>query len=274
MKKTALLLLCCVLTYGSLWAQSNKANSRKRKLNWHHNFTAAVGFGDNHLAGSLGWAYLRGLGKYQRLKIGPGIRLNGIWGDNIHYTSAPPRLAKDEELTDTLQLKDPFLGAVNLGLYASYDITTRLTIGFNIDAIGLSIGGKKEGDLYASTLPVSPLFVPENKPTSFNALLGGNNDLGTLNSEFYVAYGLSQKFYIKLGIQYLFTEYKTPEKFVNDNDRYRAKSTLFFAGLSWYPFMNDVNCPKRPKPLKVKTSKKKKDIKNEQKNKVPIKSKD
>ncbi len=259
-------LVCGIFCSNSnLQAQNNKA--KKRQLNWHHQANAAIGLGDNHLAGSLGWAYLRGFGQYQRIKAGLGLRLNGIWGDDIPYTSAPPRLAKEEELTDTLSLAKPFLGAMNLGLYASYDITTRLTVGFNIDAIGLSIGKKKDGLLYASELPLSPVPSLENKPSSFNALLGGNNDLGTLNSELYVAYGLRQNLYMRLGVQYLFTEYKTAVKFVNDNDRYRAKSTLFFVGLFWYPFMNDINCPKRPKPIKVNYSKKKKAAKAEKEKK-------
>ena len=103
--------------------------------------------------------------------------------------------------------------------------------GFNIDAIGLSFGGENKGT-YINGSQVQNAI---SNPTTFNALLIGDHDRGSLNSEFYGKYRLNDRWSVKAGLQHLFTEYTTVTKvqqFPEPNDRFRNKSTLFMIGVS------------------------------------------
>jgi hypothetical protein len=118
---------------------------------------------------------------------------------------------------------------VNLG----YNFSPKLQAGFNIDLLGFSFG--PEG---------TPVFkgsgsqtTTKAKPTGFNVLLVGNNDRGTLNSEFYLRYKVSKKVGIKAAYEYLFTELTTDTKVQTtpeQNDRFRNKASLFSVGISYH----------------------------------------
>ena len=74
------------------------------------------------------------------------------------------------------------------------------------------------------------------KPTSFNILLISDNDRGSLNSELYGKYYWNEKWGVKLAAQFLFTEYTTDtevQQFPEPNDRFRNKSLLIAAGISY-----------------------------------------
>ncbi len=77
--------------------------------------------------------------------------------------------------------------------------------------------------------------MPKAKPTSLNALLVGDNDIGSLNSELYVLYHASERLSVKAGLSYLFTEYTTDKKYITgiDNDRYRNKSMGAAIGIQY-----------------------------------------
>ena len=73
-------------------------------------------------------------------------------------------------------------------------------------------------------------------PTPFNILLVSDNDRGSLNSEFYGKYLLNEKWAVKLGAQFLFTEYTTQTKvqqFPQANDRFRNKPLLLCVGVRY-----------------------------------------
>jgi hypothetical protein len=70
-----------------------------------------------------------------------------------------------------------------------------------------------------------------------NILLIGNNDRGTLNSEFYLRYKVNQKLGLKLAVQHFFTELTTATKVQNtpiQNDRFRNISNLVAVGVAYH----------------------------------------
>jgi hypothetical protein len=74
------------------------------------------------------------------------------------------------------------------------------------------------------------------KPTSLNLLLVSDNDKGSLNSELFARYLIGEKWGIKGGVQFLFSEYTTDtelQQFPEPNDRFRNKSLMFSAGVSY-----------------------------------------
>jgi len=76
------------------------------------------------------------------------------------------------------------------------------------------------------------------KPAHFNLLLTGDNDYGSLNSEFFVKYKISQRWQLKALYQFYFAEYKTTTIYQTAPDgtmvyRFRNKVNAFGLGLSY-----------------------------------------
>lgn len=70
-------------------------------------------------------------------------------------------------------------------------------------------------------------------PAPFNVLLVSDNDRASLNSEIYLLYFINEKFAVKLGAQFLFTEYTTSypvQTYLSGNDRFRNKSLMLIVG--------------------------------------------
>ncbi len=80
---------------------------------------------------------------------------------------------------------------------------------------------------------------PAARPASFNLLLTGDHDLGSLNSEFFLHYQLNKTWGIRAIYEFLFVEYKTSSvrQIAPDGtivDRFRNKVNTFGLGLSYH----------------------------------------
>jgi hypothetical protein len=166
--------------------------------------------------GLSAWAY-RGFGRKQRFMAGLGIRHSSHFFKNRDFITAPARFTSDEKNLDTLALSGS-LHPVNLALDLRYCLNSTFALGFNIDLLGLSFGPKQKGKLKE--------FTAMAEPTKFNILLVDDNDIGTVNSEFYLTCAFSKHLAGKLAFSYLYTEFTTDKKYIAgiDNNRYRNKS--------------------------------------------------
>ena len=195
--------------------------------------------------GTFAGAYIHNWlpGKKHKVEVGVGGRLTTYLATNQYYSTAPAKLTTGstgpgvfftESITaniDTFLIAKPRVLALNAMINLGYRLTEKFTLGFNIDVIGLSIGSKKTGN-YINGVQGQ---ITTGKPSPFNLLLVGDNDLGSLNSEFYGKYKVTEKLSVKAGFQFLFTEYTTDtevQQFPELNDRFRNKSGLFTAGVS------------------------------------------
>jgi len=224
MKNLSLFILLVASTF-SLHAQ------QKSKTEQIADLTFGFGSGQTTVSG----AYYKNwnLGKKQGFYIGTGVRLSGAFGKNQVFSSAPASLAADKANTDSLLGIKTSTYALNAILNLGYHISPKLDLGFNIDLIGFSFGPTSNrffsgnGALTATTA----------KPTSMNVLLVGNNDRGTLNSEFYLRYKVNHKVGIKLAMQHFFTELTTATKVQTvpvQNDRFRNITNLFSVGVAYH----------------------------------------
>lgn len=173
------------------------------------------------------------LGKKQGFYIGTGLRLSGAFGKNQVFTSAPANLASDKANTDSLFSTSNSTYALNAMLNLGYHLNPKLDFGFNIDLIGFSFGPSRF-KLFSGNGTQS---APTAQPTSMNILLVGNNDRGTLNSEFYLRYKVSKKWGIKLAYQHFFTELTTSSKVQTipvQNDRFRNITNLISIGAAYH----------------------------------------
>lgn len=195
------------------------------------------------------WHHLHGIGKSKRFKLGYGVRFSTYLGNDKDFVTAPARLTSGEtgphvlftgykeQNFDTISISSAQLNYLNAFLVLQYTIFKKIDIGFNIDAIGLTFGGKKIADYYSSK---NQLNEHTNKqtavPTPFNLLLVSDNDLGSLNSELFVRYNFNSKWAIKTGVSFVFNEYTTTNKLRLDNNRFRDKSLMLMLGISFSPF--------------------------------------
>ncbi len=225
------------------FGQENK-NQTTNNNRWrsNHHFDVTMGIGPGLAASSLSWHHLHGFGKKkQRFNIGYGIRFTAAIANDVEAITAPAKLTTGstgpgvifqetrESYLDTLKLKNPFIGLLNLSLHLQYNLTPKLSAGFNIDAIGFSFGNSQTGVLTHE----NQTYTQTSKPTSFNALLISDNDIGSLQSEFYGRYWFNNKWAGRAGVQFLFLEHTTNTRLFDDNDRFRVKGLLFFIGGSY-----------------------------------------
>lgn len=220
--KLVLLLTFCILpflTHGQVTDKTSKYASA----------TMALGGGMGNV--SIDFFHLWKLGKQKKFEVGLGGRLTSVFGSNQYFSSAPPDLARNNNYVDSVFLGSVQINALNIALGFGYSLSSKFSVGFNIDAIGVSFGSTQQGayikDLQRTNTAASP--------TVFNVLLVDVNDRGTLNSEFYARYQVSEKWLLKIGLQHVFTEYSTNtqvQQVPQPNDRFRRIVNMFSLGVT------------------------------------------
>lgn len=227
-----------------LLAASAHLNAQKNKpAEKSASFTTA--FGSSEFSTSFAHQHLWKMGKNQKIGLGAGIRLTNYFGADKYHTTAPAKLTSGktglgvffaDDLTqniDSVLFKKTQSNSLNLYLNFNCNIYKKITIGFNIDVIGFTFGGNQNGSYLGNNGAGAATLA---KPTAFNLLLVSDNDLGSLNSEFYTQYKFNKSWGAKIGFQYLFTEYTTSSKVQTTpdgqkNDRFRNKSTGISFGM-------------------------------------------
>ncbi len=202
------------------------------------NADASIGISSKAQTIALAGYRLHALGKNQKFSLGYGVRFTGFTGKNLEYLTAPADVSegnffKPQNVTkmDTLTMNGS-VGSLNAAIYIDYQISSKWSVQFNIDAIGISFGGEQTGSFYSQTQGFPEQDV-KAKLTGSNILLTGDYDRGSLNSEFSGKYHFSDKGAIKFGISFVFTEYTTATKLAFNNDRFRAKSLMPMVGYSY-----------------------------------------
>jgi hypothetical protein len=219
-----------------------------------HYFDVALAGADGRFSTALSWSHLHGIGKKkQRLHIGYGLRFTNFIAANKYFTTAPAEYTSDvqgvgtifsetiEENIDTITTATALTFSLNLALYIQYTLTPKIDVGCNIDVVGFSFGPSKSFNVISSVYDAGQEPVQRASPTAFNLLLTSDNDIGSLNSEFYARYKFNSKFSVRAGYAFLFSEYQTDNSLSFDdgrivNDRYRYKAAMGFVGVTFKPF--------------------------------------
>ena len=222
------------------------ANAQTRKATEQSaSFTTA--FGKNQFTTSLNYRYLWNFGKKKQWQMGAGARLSNNFGRKNYYITAPAKLTSgktgpgvffaDQIISniDSIYINKSQVNALNITVNFGYKINDKFSVGFDIDAIGFSFGGKQSATYFGNGGAVANTNA---KPTGFNILLISDNDKGSLNSEFFGQYNINKKWSAKLGFQFLFTEYTTDSKVQTTptgekNDRFRSKSGQLSLGTTY-----------------------------------------
>lgn len=240
MKK--LLTVCALFIVFNATAQTKPIKKGDRYVD------LALTAGASQGSGALSYVHNWKIGKKQKWQIGLGARLTSYFGTKKEYTTAgPARLTRSHSIPfliffagqetqnwDTLNVQRPFTHSLNASLNVGYQLNQRLLAGFNIDLIGVTLGRQTSGILTSNGITRNDAAV---KPSAFNLLLTGDHDLGSLNSEFFLRYQLSNKWSIRGIYQFHFSEYKTTsiKQIASDGtqiDRFRNKVNAFGIGIS------------------------------------------
>lgn len=223
-------LLICFLTFTTILSAS--AQQKSTTINQPYvDFT--IGIGSSEMSFASGIFYNWTIGKKKKIFIGTGARLTAYTGKDKYFTSAPSNLASEINKTDTLFSTKTNIYALNALINLGYNFSPKFQIGFNIDLLGLSFGPESSYKFQGNGSQTNTIA----KPTTFNLLLVGTNDKGSLNSELYVRYKFNQKFGMKIGYEHLFTELTTSTKIQTvpeQNDRFRRISDLLNIGASYH----------------------------------------
>jgi hypothetical protein len=182
---------------------------------------------------SIGISKKWGLGSQGRFKIGTGLRLTNFTGSDIEFITAPADLTADDSKIDTFTLPSTAVTYVGIPIHLQYSFGEKLDVGFNIDVVGLAFGGEQTGTLSTKQASQFDGTVQTASPTSPSILLIGDNDRGSLNSEFYARFWATEKLGIRAGLSFQFIEYTTNQELNFDNDRFRAKIMQPMIGISY-----------------------------------------
>jgi hypothetical protein len=233
MLKTFTCSLACgaLLSFQCIHAQEVVGTPTVSKV--ESNIDFALAFGANAYSTALGFNRTHGLLKSHKLRIGYGVRLSSLFGQNLNYTSAPPELSLEPTLVDTLLVASPITLGLNANIHLGYFITPKFQVGFNIDVIGLGFGATNRSTFISSDNNGQFAARQTARPTSMNVLLVGDKDIGQLKSEFVLAYRIKDQFLVRAGADFTFSEYTTLNELTNTNDRFRHKAMMGFVGISY-----------------------------------------
>ena len=238
MKKHTLLLALLIFCAGIVRAQTDTTGVSDTAAAWSYEkqtetyLSSGIGLGGKNYAPLLALQYDWRLGKRKRIVIGTGLRFVTFFGSNITFTSAPADLASNTQNVDSIIAPAPFIYSVNAMINLGFQVNRHLMVGFNIDAIGASFGPNGSPDFVSNGVTTS---VNVN-PTPVNILLVGDNDRGSLVSQFYGRYQFTDHFCTQLAFQFLFSELTSETKVQTvpkGNDRFRAKSQQIYLGLNY-----------------------------------------
>lgn len=203
----------------------------------------AIAAGNGNIAPSFSFTKLHSVSSKKKFKIGYGVRLNGFSGKNQNFVTAPAKLTTGSasigsffakpltENFDTLRLENAQTVSLNALINLQYSLK-KLDIGFGIDALGLTFGGSQNGTFFAKESTKFNNSKQTGSPTTLNALLIGDSDRGTLNSELYARYWLTERLGLRAGASFQFIEFTTAQKLTFDNDRFRLKTLMPFIAVS------------------------------------------
>ncbi|MFM2386960.1 MAG: hypothetical protein RL660_1717 [Bacteroidota bacterium] len=229
----ALFVAIASQTFGQSTKEAQKAFVDKTKFSSYAGIGSFIGF-------ARGINAIYGIDKHvlknRKLLLGGGARVSLINTKNSLFLTAPAKYTSNNNTIDSVKLAAGSHMSANLFVSIAYNIIPKLQVGFNIEAIGISLGNLRTGYFVDSGYALS--LVHPAKPTLVNALLVGDNDRGSLVSNFYLQYSIAPKFGLRVGQGFQFSEYTTTgnAQVISPgvyNNRFRNKALGLTIGLQY-----------------------------------------
>lgn len=224
-------------------------------------FDIGAGFRKEQISPSISYYQLLNVTRQKLLSIGWTANFRTNYASNVDYITAPANLSRGGKTgfyalgaplvasnLDTLRMTSASGTSFNLGIRVQVHLKY-VDIGASADLLGLTLGRSRIGQYISSTgafvagktaagADSTARFVGANtsqnaKLTIANLQLLGDNSIGTLATEVYARVLLGQRFGVKVGYQWLSTEYTTSVKnVVDNNNRFRSRSGLTYVAVT------------------------------------------
>lgn len=217
-------------------------------INSHHKVWDIKGvYFTGRYGASSSYVKYSNFGKEKRWFYGIGLHATLSFLSQKSYTTAATNVIKNskdwfavsfsdiDERVDTLTINQSFNLFGNLYFALQHRFNSNHELGLQIDLLGATFGLPTSANLISSELP-SKSASQTALPTLFNYTLISSNNRGSL------LYALNYRFWFndRLGtnasINYVYTEYRTSDRLVFNNSRFRNKSFCFMIGVSYAPF--------------------------------------
>jgi hypothetical protein len=189
----------------------------------------------------------KSIGLEKHCYYGIGVHATLSFLSQKQYTTAPTDVLKKsknwfaftfsdiEERVDTLVINQSFNLFGNLYFALQYRFNVHHEVGLQIDLFGASFGLPASATLISSELPTKSVSQTA-LPTLFNYTLISSNNRGSLLYALNYRYWFNDRLGTNASINYVYTEYRSADRLVFDNSRYRNKSFCFMLGVSYAPF--------------------------------------
>jgi hypothetical protein len=217
-------------------------------VNSHHKVWDIKGvYFTGRYGASSSYIKYKNIGLNNHWLYGIGVQATLSFLSQKQYTTAPTDVLKKsknwfavsfpdiEERIDTLVINQSFNLFGNLYFALQYRFNAHHEIGLQLDLFGASFGLPKSATLISSEIP-SKSAAQTAVPTLFNYTLTSSNNRGSLLYSLNYRYWFNDKLGTNASINYVYTEYRTADRLVFDNNRYRNKSFCFMLGVSYAPF--------------------------------------
>ncbi|HAV24747.1 MAG: hypothetical protein ACJAR8_000307 [Bacteroidia bacterium] len=175
-----------------------------------------------------------------KFHVNPGVRLSVYNGNDLEYITAPAEYTSNDDQVDTMTFGTVQNNFANLYVRLGYDFTERFSLSFDIDIVGVSFGSEqnysdfRQGAALRAQPQTALGHTEKGSPTTFNLLLVGDNDIGSLNSTLNISYDVTKRLGIDLGVGLIFTEYTiVTGRGYDGNDRFRNKNMMGYLGISY-----------------------------------------
>lgn len=258
MKQITAILFCLITTHSIAQYQgpvSSRINS---------GMDVGVGFRQNQVSPSLSYYQLLNITKSKSFAIGWTATFRTNYASNIDYITAPAELSRGRtgiyaigapyklNQIDTLRMASASNTSFNFGIRAQFRYRF-LEIGASADLLGLTIGRTRTGRYLSQNgyyyrgqtasgadslmTTFQGAYADQSaKPSRVNLQLLGDNSYGTLATEVFARAHVSQRMAVKVGYQWLSTEYTTSvTNKVDGNNRFRNTSGLTYLAIT-FPF--------------------------------------
>jgi hypothetical protein len=194
-------------------------------------YDVAAGFGDATSV-AFGFHRMANAGTSEKLRFGLGGRASLMVGE-LRLKPQSDNRPVPFTVHDTLTISvAPVL--INLVGHADWTFSERLSAGLNVDLFGITTGGSRTGT-YKENEAATPESVNAS-PSSTNIFgFGIGDDKGLLNSEFYLAWKLSDKYILRGGLSRQRVQYNTEFAMASFTSEFAKYNHLAFVGLRITP---------------------------------------
>ncbi|MBE2247296.1 MAG: hypothetical protein IAE67_08560 [Candidatus Competibacteraceae bacterium] len=221
----------------------------------YNNYFSLAGMaGSDMYGGTAAWTHFHRVSKNRsQLKLGYGIRLHALFGVNRKLVTAPAKLTrgvtgpiaifsdKQKNNYDTISVSRPQTNAINVFFTIQYTFARRWDLGFVLDLAGMSFGPKQVATYVSSQNQPGDYTQAQNAyPSGFNLLLLGDNNIGTLSTDLYLRFWITNKWAVTGSVQYVYNEFTTVNLLRLDNDRFRDQLFMGSLGVTFCPWRSET----------------------------------